>query len=225
MRGRLAHFAAGVLVGAILVALMQTVASTAAQAHHLPLAQSSAASAFPVAYRWTPQGSWPRCSATLHIGGLSPRPRRPDGTVREADGEWDAERCQIRIHPRWQQWTPAYLCTLVTHERGHGARLGHSGDPNSVMYADEARWIGSQRTAENCRWMEDKAARAERSRDRWAERVESVGEKRADVRDDLREAPRRSKRRLWARVRRLTRKLARTRRVARRAEAEVRWWR
>ncbi len=214
---RFAHLAAGVLIGAVLASLLQALGVGAAQAHHLPIAHSSGASMFGAAYRWTPDG-WSRCNPTIQSGGLSARPR-------EADGEWDAQRCQIRIHPRWTTWTPAYLCTLVTHERGHGARLGHSSDPDSVMYADEVRWIGPQRTSDNCRWIEDKGARADSAHERWADRVEAVAERRAEVRDDLREAPRRSKRRLRTRARRLTRKLRRTQRRLDRAEAQAEWWR
>jgi hypothetical protein len=34
----------------------------------------------------------------------------------------------------WRRWDPLQLCTIVVHEVGHNAGMGHSADPRNVMY-------------------------------------------------------------------------------------------
>lgn len=56
-----------------------------------------------------------------------------------AEGRGDVGGCRVWI--AWDRIDPAgvyrpgvYLCTILEHEYGHNAGLGHSDDPRDVMY-------------------------------------------------------------------------------------------
>jgi matrixin len=48
----------------------------------------------------------------------------------------DAGQCEIRLDPvLFPTMTPEMQCNMVVHEYGHLAGLGHSPDPDSIMFA------------------------------------------------------------------------------------------
>jgi hypothetical protein len=53
-----------------------------------------------------------------------------------AQALYDPERCELRLSPDlFPNLTPEMQCNMVVHEYGHLAGLGHSPDPNSIMFA------------------------------------------------------------------------------------------
>jgi Matrixin len=52
-----------------------------------------------------------------------------------AQALYDPTRCELRLDPvRFPTMTPEMQCNMVVHEYGHLAGLGHSPDPDSIMF-------------------------------------------------------------------------------------------
>lgn len=51
--------------------------------------------------------------------------------------EADTTTCTVRFGPSVARANPETVCVEMTHEYGHLSGLGHSTDPNNIMYPDE----------------------------------------------------------------------------------------
>lgn len=70
------------------------------------------------------------CSPVTLITGAPRNPAHPDWVA------WsNLPECSLTLTERVDELDPVSACTIVVHEYGHLAGLGHSDDPASVMYA------------------------------------------------------------------------------------------
>jgi hypothetical protein len=62
-------------------------------------------------------------------------PTDEPGWAAQALYDNDVEQCELRLNPVvFPTLTPEMQCNMVVHEYGHLAGLGHSPDPDSIMF-------------------------------------------------------------------------------------------